>query len=264
MPYRTLDPEKLVATAEKLCARIAERFPDRGLSRVADEVLAVAREDAERARAVARPLYLLRVLVGLLLAAGLGGLAYGIWSWRRAPSIETEAFHAFQGVEAVINVLILTGAGVWFLLNLEARTKRRRILEDLHELRALAHVVDMHQLTKDPLTMSGRIAPTASSPERDMTAFELGRYLDYCSEILSIIAKLAALYMGNSRDAMVIDTANEIEGLTSSLSRKIWQKIMILQTEASGPSGMPAHATDAATGEDVVNKNCSPLHPFAL
>jgi hypothetical protein len=61
-----------------------------------------------------------------------------------------------------------------------------------------------------------------------MSEFELMRYLDYCSEMLSLTGKLAALYMQNMRDPVVIESVNEIEDLTTSLSRKIWQKIMIL------------------------------------
>ncbi|MET0336210.1 MAG: hypothetical protein ABW063_00460, partial [Caulobacter sp.] len=56
----------------------------------------------------------------------------------------------------------------------------------------------------------------------------LMRYLDYCSEMLSLTGKLAALYMQNMRDPVIIEAVNEIEDLTTSLSRKIWQKIMIL------------------------------------
>ena len=61
-----------------------------------------------------------------------------------------------------------------------------------------------------------------------MSEFQLSRYLDYCSEMLALIAKLAALYAGQSRDREVIMAVNEVEELTSSLGRKIWQKIMIL------------------------------------
>ena len=38
-----------------------------------------------------------------------------------------------------------------------------------------------------------------------MTPFELTRYLDYCSEMLSLTAKIAALYAQSSSDAVVID-----------------------------------------------------------
>ena len=44
----------------------------------------------------------------------------------------------------------LIGAAVLFLVTLEVRLRRQRALAAIHELRSLAHVVDMHQLTKHP------------------------------------------------------------------------------------------------------------------
>jgi len=62
---------------------------------------------------------------------------------------------------------------------------------------------------------------------------EIQRYLDYCSEMLSLSGKIAALYTQSIQDSVVIDTVNELEGLSTNLSRKIWQKIMILNGAAS-------------------------------
>ena len=62
-----------------------------------------------------------------------------------------------------------------------------------------------------------------------MTRFELGRYLDYCSEMLSLISKIAALYVQNLDDPVVLVAVDEVEDLTSGLVHKIWQKIMILE-----------------------------------
>ena len=62
-----------------------------------------------------------------------------------------------------------------------------------------------------------------------MTPFELMRYLDYCSEMLSLTAKLAALYAERISDPVVVDTVGDIERLTSALSAKIWQKISMVQ-----------------------------------
>jgi hypothetical protein len=87
----------------------------------------------------------------------------------------------------------------------------------------------MHQLTKDPTTMPEGLHETASSEPHQMTEFELSRYLDYCSEMLALTGKLAALYMQDTRDPVVIETVTEIEDLTTNLSRKIWQKIMIVR-----------------------------------
>jgi len=82
----------------------------------------------------------------------------------------------------------------------------------------------------------GRIPPnetigrhiSQNTPQRTMSAFELTRYLDYCSERLSLTSKLAAVYAQNLPDPVVIDAVNEIESLTTNLSQKIWQKITIL------------------------------------
>jgi hypothetical protein len=56
------------------------------------------------------------------------------------------------------------------------------------------------------------------------------RYLDYCSEMLSLTAKCAALYAESLSDAVVVDTVGDIERLTSELSSKIWQKITMVQS----------------------------------
>lgn len=98
----------------------------------------------------------------------------------------------------------------------------------LHRLRSIAHVVDMHQLTKDPEHALRPVATTASSPVRTLTRPQLARYLDYCSELLALTSKLAALHAQHLHDPVVLDAVNDIETLTSDLSRKIWQKITIL------------------------------------
>ena len=86
----------------------------------------------------------------------------------------------------------------------------------------------MHQLTKDPERLLSKEPSTPSSPERLMTSPELGRYLDYCSELLSVTSKLAALLVQYFNDEVVLSAVNEIETLTTGLSGKIWQKIRML------------------------------------
>jgi len=57
--------------------------------------------------------------------------------------------------------------------------------------------------------------------------------------MLALIGKLAALYAEHMRDGVIIDAVNDIENLTSSLGRKIWQKITIisaLQDKIDTPS----------------------------
>jgi hypothetical protein len=70
---------------------------------------------------------------------------------------------------------------------------------------------------------------TKASTARAMSEFELTRYLEYCSEMLSLIGKLAALYGQDMRDSVVIEAVNDVESLTTNLSRKVWQKITIIK-----------------------------------
>ena len=95
----------------------------------------------------------------------------------------------------------------------------------------------MHQLTKDPERLRARQVSTPSSPKQNLTPAELGRYLDYCSEMLSLIGKLAALYVQKFDDPVALAAVNEVEDLTTSLSRKIWQKIMIINSNSIKEDG---------------------------
>ena len=229
MPYRTLNADRIEATLETLHKRIQERFPNRGLANLCKQLLDIAREDKRKLAWVARPNLWLRAGVGVAITLGaiaLLSFAFGLTIW--GLKFDGEVSNVLQGVDAAVNTIALSGAASWFLLNLESRWRRGAVLADLHELRSIAHVVDMHQLTRDPTQLWKGYNSTASSQVQNMTEFELIRYLDYCSEMLSLTGKLAALYMQNMRDPVIIEAVNEIEDLTTSLSRKIWQKIMIL------------------------------------
>jgi hypothetical protein len=72
---------------------------------------------------------------------------------------------------------------------------------------------------------------------RDLTNEQLMRYLDYCAEMLSLTGKLAALYAQYFPDATVVAAVNDVEQLTTNLSRKIWQKIVLVQPGAPMNSG---------------------------
>ena len=126
---------------------------------------------------------------------------------------------------------------IWFLFTVPERLRRADTLALLHELRSLAHVIDMHQLNKDPERLRASFTPTPVSPTMGLTYEELEHYLDYCSELLSLVGKTAALCAEESRDAVVLDTVSTIETLTTSMSRKIWQKISILNEVRRSAAG---------------------------
>ncbi|MCB1749590.1 MAG: hypothetical protein KDK06_20630 [Gammaproteobacteria bacterium] len=226
--YRNLDADKTLATIELLERRIGERFPDAGLHRVCAELRTIATESKARTEWIARPNRLLRGAVVLVLTLLLAVLGYSL-SLLEFSLTDITATELVQALDAVMNEIVLIGAAVFFLVSGERRIKRARALGALHELRSIAHVIDMHQLTKDPGRLRGDRTSTPSSPVRVMTAFELTRYLDYCSEMLSLTGKLAALYAQGLNDDVVLGAVNEVETLTTALSRKIWQKIVILE-----------------------------------
>ncbi len=230
--YRQLDVDCTIETLDRLCNRIAERFPDSGLSGVARDLHGAARETRQRVAWIARPHYPSRIGVGLFLLALVGLIGYTGMQVRfelqgQGQPLATKDL--VELIESISNELLLAGAALIFLFGIEARIKRTRAQRVLHELRAIAHVIDMHQLTKDATRVLGSTGRTTeSSPERTMTAFQLTRYLDYCSELLSIVGKLAALYAQSMPDSVVVAAVNDIETLTTGLSRKIWQKIVQL------------------------------------
>ncbi|MEZ5386223.1 MAG: hypothetical protein R3F13_11975 [Prosthecobacter sp.] len=227
--YSQLNPELLVATVEKLSIRIGERFPQAGLFRVSRHLCAVATESRRRVSESARQSLWIRSLIVLLLVVLVVGIVMSISAFRIQPRSEPVTWlELVQAMESGVNDIVFIGVGVFFLASLENRIRRRRILKALHELRSLAHVIDMHQLTKDPQRAAGVLVTTPSSPTETLTPEQLLRYLDYCSEMLSLVGKLAATYLQHSDDEVVLNTVDEIEGLTTGLSRKIWQKLMII------------------------------------
>jgi hypothetical protein len=227
VPDLKLDAGAVARTVDLLCRRVDERFPGSGLARVARELERIARQTQERAVAIARPILGLRLAVALLIAL-IGGLLVVTLSSLARPKQPLEAFQFIQILEAGMNDVVLVGAGIFFLVTLETRIKRRRALAAIRELRAVAHIIDMHQLTKDPEWVMARGKETGVLPPRQMTRFELSRYLDYCSEMLSVTGKIAALYIQTFDDDVALSAVNEVEDLTTGLSRKIWQKLMIL------------------------------------
>jgi len=227
MPFRSLDPDKILTTAERLQRRIVERFPTRGLAEVAGEVVALAQTVRKEVAVLSPPIWWLRALIG---AGVLSGAAVFLWvgSIISLNQVGQDAVGSVQSIEAAINTLILAGLGLVALIRVEARVKRQRVARGLHQLRSVIHVIDMHQLTKDPVTLVADYTPTTTSPVRDLTLGEMSRYLDYCSELLAITGKLAALYAQAVPDEGVAQAVNDIELLGSSLSRKIWQKITLI------------------------------------
>lgn len=229
-----LEDDKIIETVGQLHRRIIDRFPESGLARLCGQLLNVARQAAQRSAWIERPAFWIRAM-GVVLAISmlLVLIALGVAAYNSAAGDEKLSFVDFvQTFEAGVNEAIFIAAAIYFLVSLETRMKRRRALEAIHELRAIAHIIDMHQLTKDPERVLGNWEATENSPKTSMTPQQLNRYLDYCSEMLSLTGKIAALYVRKFDDPVAVAAVSEVEHLSTGLSRKIWQKIMILRPSA--------------------------------
>ncbi len=223
-----LRPGAVIDTIGRLLARILERFGNCGLSSVCAQLFDIAKEDTRRAASIGRSYVWLRALVFAILVAGIAVLWRVLTLIDFTKTAQDSVYSVVQGIEAAANLTVLTGAAIFFLLKLEERLKRRRALAALHELRSIVHVIDMHQLTKDPSKFIVG-ASTPSSPPLLLNEFQMTRYLDYCSEMLSLTSKVAVLFGQSLEDQAIAEVVSDIERVSAGLSQKIWQKIMILQ-----------------------------------
>jgi len=233
--YLKLDAEALIAAVKQLRGRIAARFPQASLVKIAQTVVEVSEKAKQRAEAIRRPNPFVRGSVVLLCAGILAGFVYIAehLDYRSAEKDVKGASAFVQFLGAATQAVALLGGGAIFIVTLESRLKRARLIAAVHELRSLAHIIDMHQLTKCPDHYTKEWHRTEFSVELRYDIYQVRRYLDYCSELLAMVSKVAMLYLEAQTDPVVLDAVDQIENLTTSLSRKIWQKVSILNDIAA-------------------------------
>ena len=226
--FDRLDAAHVVATLDRLHQRVVTSMPGRHLADVVDEVrrVLVGIEEGARGarwRAAVRAVSWVAItgLVVLIVGAVVSAVRTGLAS---------EDVHGFEWlgvVDSGVNDVVFAAVAIWFLQSLPARVTRRRLLRVLYRLRSLAHVIDMHQMSKDTTEY---VPDDVDAPLRPLDEAGLVLYLELCSDLLSLTAKAAALCGEDTTDAVVLDTVSEIETLTASMSRKIWQKITLIRT----------------------------------
>jgi len=188
--YRSLDADLIVQTCRSTHERITDRFAGSGLSKVAGELLTVSEQAAGLAAWLARPHLPLRALAGLGIAAILIIVASVAMHVKVIQFSFSSVAELLQGLDAAINEVVFIGVAVFFFFTLETRLKRHRAMKAIHELRSIAHIIDMHQLTKDPERIADTLVEGAKRPQNPA---ELIRYLDNCGDLLALISKIAAL-----------------------------------------------------------------------
>jgi hypothetical protein len=213
------------ATVAQLERRIHARFGERGLTKAVRDLgrlVGLVEKEADLSRdRLRRRTRAARAVSITIVAATLAALAFGL----RSAFLDGLAHGAdwVPLVESIVNDLVFAAIAVVFLWAFPERLERRVLLR-----LPLAHVIDMHQLSKDPEQASSSYTPTEHSVRHGLDADQLYHYLNYCSEMLSLTAKTAALCAEHSADGVVLETISYIETLTTELSNKIWQKISLL------------------------------------
>lgn len=246
--YSSLDAPAVRATVDRLQQRIAARFPTRNLRNVCSEISDAI--DDLLIRPQSRWLRVLTVAsrIAMALLAALLVMALLVLVGQSASQSAPNSIWAWvQIVESAVNDTVFAAVALWFLWQLPMRAERRQALASLHRLRSLAHVIDMHQLTKDPDRLRSDFRRTDRTVDVDMTASDLGNYLDYCSEMLSLLAKTAALFAQDTSDPAVVAAVEGLESLTTGMAGKIWQKIALLpHAQAAAPVVGPAVVVPAS------------------
>jgi hypothetical protein len=224
MNYTALWQTKLLETIDDLQRRITDDFPGSGLGKLSGELRGVIAAALARVETIRRPNLGLRAGVWVLIAGLVALVGLIAVEVRWSPNTFRELPSLVQFVDSSLTSIVFLSAGVVSLVTLENRLKRGRALKALHELRAMAHIIDLHQLHKDP-TLPGGASP---SDRPALTEPQTARYLDYCSDLLALISKTAALYVQHFADPVALESVDQVEALTAGLSQKIWQKIMLL------------------------------------
>jgi hypothetical protein len=243
-----LDAESVRATVARLDGRIRARFPQRNLTRLPGQLIQVIdhlarRQDVWRTR---RRWLVRACQAGILIVAVSLVAALVLIGLQASASSEPHGWDWLSVLESFVNDAVFAGIAIYFLWALPERLQRHGDLATLQRLRSLAHVIDMHQLTKDPERLRSDFQRTSASVPLDLTAIELSNYLDYCSELLSMVGKTAALFGEHTDDRTTLSTIAGIEELTNGLSRKIWAKISLLPSAIERvSSARPENAPDA-------------------
>jgi hypothetical protein len=225
-PDRHLDPAKLIKTSATLAGWIDKDFNHSHLSAVAANVQRLTQEAVVTAQRIRRPIWPLRVGIWGLCLAFLAGAVHQLVTHRLD--------EVLRFLDETKGAALYLGAFLLGFITLEVRLKRRRAIKAINELRAVAHIVDMHQLAKDQ---------TIGEFREQTTAEKMNGYLHACIALLALLSKIGQLYVEHFPDTVATQSVNEFEMIATGLSNKIWMKILSLQR----PEGtLETHEKEAA------------------
>lgn len=226
-PSTQLDPKRIYATAKLVVDRV-EVFAKAtgrggGLKTLAKDVtdLAERAREPEAIRGLEKldqfgPRLVIAVSVPALVFAILFCLLPPIdWS----PLEPGSLLVSFQMTEPILGTIFFLGTIAILAWGFIGLLRRNAALSKLHKLRSVAHVIHSHQLKKS-IRVEGQPAT-----EDSLTLDQLKAYVECCSDLLAIVAKLAALKAQDVNDPVVLDASDRIERLAHDLSEDMWRKV---------------------------------------
>ncbi len=150
--HEPLEAPAVRETVQELQARIRARFPQRGLLAVCGDLLLLVEEVQQSSSRTHQRIRLARVASRVVMVLVLAGTAFALVMAGR--DVVKDGLNSFVDllplIETAINDIVFAGIAVFFLWSFPERVQRGQLLKLLHQLRSTAHIIDMHQLTKDP------------------------------------------------------------------------------------------------------------------
>lgn len=231
-----IDPNGLAENARKLSERMLERFPDRNLTTRSAELVSVIEDAPRRARQMARRPWFLTFVTAVLLCACVAGAVFGLMQLHVAMNVSTlsELLQILDSGWQSLLIAFFFSLGLFYPVR---RWRRSKFLKATNELQEFVQVINLHQLDKDPDQLTKDYNPTAPqrADNRPLNAFEMGRYLDYCIELIELTGMLAAYYSSFTSDSDVRKEIAEHQGVIQRMVTNLQLKIQMLhQLAASG------------------------------
>jgi hypothetical protein len=196
-------------------SKICESFPEASLRHTSLTILTIALEIPSTIKWIMKRNYFVMITLFLLFATVGSGLYY-TWKNMNITFSGVNIAEFAQMFDASFSFLVLLGSGAYFLFSYQSRARKQKLVRAINKLIGLTHVVESHQLTKDP----------DHNPYKDSKM--LAKYLNYCTDLLALISKIGFLYVQALNEPEAQSIEGDLETLTSGISRKIWQKIMLV------------------------------------
>ena len=243
--HEPLEAPAVRETVEELYGRIEARFPKRGLLGVCGDLILLVEQVQTSAGQGQRQIRMARIASRVVMAFVVVVTVLALLLALHDAFFDEDVKNSSTCsplTETAISDIVFAAIAIFFLWSFPERLQRSRLLNLLHQLRSTAHVIDMHQLTKDPEQLKPSFVPTAQEqaarhdprPGRALPRLLLRDAQPGRQDRRPVRRGVPRL--------VILETVATIETLTVGLSRKIWQKISNLP-----PGEAPKGATVAVT-----------------